>query len=179
MNRYEFENYISEYIDNELSLSKRKEFETFINDNPETLELLKAIKLNKERLRNLPKLKVKEAFNQKLLMQIKKNKHNRLGANRNFLIFGFTPIYASLMAVFAIAFFFISNQLFFPKQSNNYIANKSNQEYHPQGLDNTSIVDEEGYKKLNQYDSNKDSKDIDSTKNRKIDYSKNMQFVND
>ena len=34
MNRYQFEDLISEYIENELSLSKRKEFETYLEENP-------------------------------------------------------------------------------------------------------------------------------------------------
>ena len=34
MNRYQFEDLISEYIDNEITLSKRKEFEDYMKDNP-------------------------------------------------------------------------------------------------------------------------------------------------
>ena len=34
MNRYQFEDLISEYIENELSFSKRKEFESFLKDEP-------------------------------------------------------------------------------------------------------------------------------------------------
>ena len=39
MNRYEFENLISDYLEGELSFSKRKEFESYLEEN-EDAELL-------------------------------------------------------------------------------------------------------------------------------------------
>ena len=46
MNRYQFEDLISEYIENELPLSKRKEFELYLNKNPEAVSVIESVKLN-------------------------------------------------------------------------------------------------------------------------------------
>ena len=45
MNRYQFEDLISSYIDNEITLSKRKEFERYMKDNPDSEKLVSAIKI--------------------------------------------------------------------------------------------------------------------------------------
>ena len=63
MNRYQFEDLISEYIENEITLSKRKEFEDYMKDNPDSEKLVSAIKGNIIKLNQIPKLKVKSSFN--------------------------------------------------------------------------------------------------------------------
>ena len=40
MNRHQFEDLISSYIENEITLSKRKEFERYMKDNPDSVELV-------------------------------------------------------------------------------------------------------------------------------------------
>ena len=71
MDRYQFEDLISEYIENELSLSKRKEFESYLENNPDALELVNAIRLNIEKAGTLPKIKTSSKFNDRLLNRIK------------------------------------------------------------------------------------------------------------
>ena len=44
MNRYEFEDKISDYIDNQLSSSERKAFEKYAEENQEAGELLSSTK---------------------------------------------------------------------------------------------------------------------------------------
>ena len=44
MNRYEFEDKISDYIDNQLSSSERKAFENYAEENREAKELLSSTK---------------------------------------------------------------------------------------------------------------------------------------
>ena len=46
MNRYQFEDLISSYIENEITLKKRKEFERYMKDNPDSEKLVSAIKGN-------------------------------------------------------------------------------------------------------------------------------------
>ena len=58
MNRYQFEDLISAYIDNEITLSKRKDFEDYMKDNPDSEKLLSLIKSNISKLNQIPKLKV-------------------------------------------------------------------------------------------------------------------------
>ena len=71
MNRYEFEDLISDYLENELSFSKRKEFENYLKNNPQAKSLFKSIKFYKQKISLLPKLKASETFTDELLKKIK------------------------------------------------------------------------------------------------------------
>ena len=44
MNRYEFEDKISDYLDNQLSISERKEFESFLENDDEAQVLLESVR---------------------------------------------------------------------------------------------------------------------------------------
>ena len=44
MNRYEFEDKISDYLDNQLSISERKEFESFLENDDESHVLLESVR---------------------------------------------------------------------------------------------------------------------------------------
>ena len=46
MDRYQFEDAISAYLDNELPLSERKAFEEFMNTNPDAKNLVDSIRTN-------------------------------------------------------------------------------------------------------------------------------------
>ena len=114
MNRYQFEDLISSYIDNEITLSKRKEFERYMKDNPDSEKLVSAIKGNIIKLNQIPKLKVKSSFNNTLKRKIDDiNSNPRLGKDKN-LIFGFSPLNASFLFGLSIAFIVISFQLISP-----------------------------------------------------------------
>ena len=114
MNRYQFEDLISSYIENEITLSKRKEFERYLKDNPDSEELVSAIKGNIVKLNQIPRLKVKSSFNNTLKNKIDDlNSNPRLGKDKN-LIFGFSPLNASFLFGLSIAFIVISFQLINP-----------------------------------------------------------------
>ena len=70
MDHHKFEDLISSYIENELSLKKRKEVEKYLINNPDAQELVEDIKINIAQLKKLPKLKVNKNFNKKLLNNI-------------------------------------------------------------------------------------------------------------
>ena len=53
MNRYEFEDLISDYIENSLSLSKRKEFENYLTEDPEAQSLVDHVRSTIDQLRNI------------------------------------------------------------------------------------------------------------------------------
>ena len=72
MNRYQFEDTISAYIENELSLAKRKEFKKYIEEHPDAKALVNAIKSNKKRLESFQKFETKTTFNDELLNKVKK-----------------------------------------------------------------------------------------------------------
>ena len=107
MNRYQFEDLISEYIENELSLSKRKEFESYLEENSDAKELVESIRTNMAQMKAIPKVIASPDFNDRLLTRIQSD-HTRLDIpiTSQRTIFGFTPIYASLMTGLVIAFVF-------------------------------------------------------------------------
>ena len=114
MNRYQFEDLISSYVENEITLSKRKEFEMYMKDNPDSVELVSAIRNNIKILNQVPKIKVKSSFNNSLKSKIDDlNSNPRLGKDRN-LIFGFSPLNASFLSGLCIAFIVITLLLINP-----------------------------------------------------------------
>ena len=111
MNRYQFEDLISSYIENEITLSKRKEFERYMKDNPDSEKLVSAIKGNIVKLNHFPRLKVKSSFNNILKSKIDDFNSNPKLENAKNLIFGFSPLNASFLFGLSIAFIVISFQL--------------------------------------------------------------------
>ena len=62
MDRYQFEDAISAYLENELSLSERQTFDTYMNANPDAKELVDAIRLTVKSMKNLPVIKTSDNF---------------------------------------------------------------------------------------------------------------------
>ena len=123
MNRYEFENLISDYLDGSMSFKKREEFEAHIKNDPVANKLVEDIKKTIFDMNNLHKVKVSEGFNENLLSRVKKEE---LSTTSNNTIFGFTPFYASILTCLFIAFFVVSSQLLNPPLDSN-INSKLNQ----------------------------------------------------
>ena len=91
MDRFEFEDLISAYIENDLPINKRKEVEAYLDNNPSHNHLVKQISNNMDALKKLPKITSKNNFNQKLMEKIKFNKTNTNPAvTKRGNIFGFT-----------------------------------------------------------------------------------------
>ena len=128
MNRHQFEDLISSYIENEITLSKRKEFERYMKDNPNSVELVSAIKNNIKKLNQVPRIKVKSSFNDNLKSKIDDLNSNPKIGKANDLIFGFSPLNASFLSGLCIAFIVITFLLINPnftyqKTSQSKIAN--------------------------------------------------------
>ena len=178
MNRYQFEDLISAYIDNEITLSKRKEFEDYMKDNPDSEKLVSLIKSNISKLNQIPKLKVKSSFNDTLKSKIDDlNSNPRLGKNRN-LIFGFSPLNASLLSGFFIAFIIIAFQLINPnfdyqqasesKLVNNGLSKNIINSRNPNKVIDSDLADVE-----------KDTSKSEINKPDRKDLSNKIQLVND
>ena len=113
MNRYQFEDLISEYIENELSLSKRKEFELYLDKEPNARDKVDQIQNNIALFGALDKVNVSKKFNDNLMKKIK------LGTKKNIfsyfyrqgLLFGFKPINATILMGLVIIFFFLGQEL--------------------------------------------------------------------
>jgi len=179
MNRYQFEDLISEYIENELSLSKRKEFEAYLEENSDASELVESIRANMAQMKTIPKVIVSPDFNDRLLDRIQSD-HTRhdipIASQRT--IFGFTPIHASLMTGLAIAFVFVSMQLVSPGEGS--IPTKT-QFYAEDSVPSLSTPPLQNVKNLTPdlADADSDSSLENNKMKPKKDFSKKMHFVND
>ena len=122
MNRYEFENLISDYLEGELSFSKRKEFESYLEENEDAKSLFFRVKITLNDMKNAEKISTPENFNSKLLSKIKDKAP--LMQNDRSNIFGLSPLYASIFSSLCLAVIFISYSLIAPKPVSN-----SNLEY--------------------------------------------------
>ena len=74
MDRYQFEGYISDYIENSLSIAKRKEFEQFLLENPESKEMVESIRSTILHLKHLPGVKTSDDFVAKLQERVAKQR---------------------------------------------------------------------------------------------------------
>tara|TARA_B100001115_G_scaffold81413_1_gene59988 strand:+ start:133 stop:657 length:525 start_codon:yes stop_codon:yes gene_type:complete len=112
MNRYEFEDLISDYMENELSFSKRKEFENYLNNNPQAKSLVKSIKFYKQKISLLPKLKASETFTDNLLKKIETKSISSKNIGVKSVFAGFSPANISFLTGLFLAFIVVSYQLF-------------------------------------------------------------------
>ena len=70
MNRYEFENLISDYLEGELSFSKIKEFESYLEENEDAKSLFFRVRTTLNDMKNAEKISTTDNFNSKLLSKI-------------------------------------------------------------------------------------------------------------
>ena len=62
MDRYQFEDAISAYLDNELNLSDRQAFESYMNANPDAKALVNDIRATMKAIKSMPKVKASSTF---------------------------------------------------------------------------------------------------------------------
>ena len=116
MNRYEFENLISDYLDGSIPFKKRKEFEDYMKDDKDAEDLVSNIKTTISEMNNSQKVKVADNFNEKLLSRVK---NEGIVSKPNNTILGFTPFYASILSCLCVAFFVVASQLINVSQDSN------------------------------------------------------------
>lgn len=105
MDRYQFEDAVTAYLDNELNLSQRKEFEDYLAANADTNEFVADIKNTIEALGKMSKIQISSAFMTNLYSAIDLKKSRAFQKReKNKTIFGFTPLYAGFLSVLIIAF---------------------------------------------------------------------------
>lgn len=106
MDRYQFEDAVSAYLDNELNLSRRKEFEDYLAANADTKEFVADIKNTIESLGKMSKIQISSSFMTNLYSSInlKKSRTIQKREKNTNTIFGFTPLYAGFLSVLIIAF---------------------------------------------------------------------------
>ena len=100
MNRYEFEDRISDYLDNHLNVSERQAFEKYVRKNKDAEDLLNSVKNTIELIKTQKSIKTSENFIPELTERIKTYKKRPLKSTSQktgSLIFGFSPINSALM----------------------------------------------------------------------------------
>ena len=125
MNRYQFEDLISDYVENKLPISKRKELEDFMEANPKAKDQLESIRSLMKSMKKLPEVRTSDQFTAKLMKRVEFEK-NRPSAKKyvtttvvgSKTYFGFTPVYATVMTALVVAFVVVGMQLV-PKINNN------------------------------------------------------------
>ena len=123
MNRYQFEDLISDYIENKLPIAKRKKLEAFMEANPEAKDQLESIRSLMKSMKKLPEVKTSDEFTEKLMKRVEFEK-NRPSAKKYVTstvgktYFGFTPVYATVMTALVVAFVVVGMQLV-SKTNNN------------------------------------------------------------
>ena len=130
MNRYQFEDLISDYIENKLPIAKRKNLEAFMEANPEAKDQLESIRLLMKSMKKLPEVKTSDEFTEKLMKRVEFEK-NRPSAKKyatstvvGKTYFGFTPVYATVMTALVVAFVVVGMQLV-PKTNNSTVLPRS------------------------------------------------------
>jgi len=123
MDSYQLEGYISDYIENSLSIAKRKEFEKFLAEHPESKEQVEAVRSTISQLKNLSTVKTSDEFMVKLQQRVAKQRDviPSQMEKRKPMIFGFTPLTASMMSLVVLAIVFVGYELM-PVGSSNPIA---------------------------------------------------------
>ena len=173
MNRYEFENLISDYLDGELSFSKRKEFESYLEENEDAKLLFIRVKNTLNDMKNAEKISTTDNFNSKLLSKIKDKAP--LMPNDRSNIFGLSPLYASIFSSLCLAVIFISYSLIVPKPTSN-----SNLEYSLVPIDKSQKVAQSKIVKNNtSFTANDKSDSLDvNAKEYKPNKKNKIKFVN-
>tara|TARA_B100002052_G_scaffold237046_1_gene220602 strand:+ start:2150 stop:2680 length:531 start_codon:yes stop_codon:yes gene_type:complete len=175
MNRYEFENLISDYLDGSMSFNKQKEFEQYMEQDSDAAYLVKNIRNTISDMNELKQVKTSDNFNNKLLSRVKTERMVS-GPEKNTL-FGFTPFYASVLSCLCVALFVVASQLFNSSEKSDL----NNNSYHY----TTSLKDDQtNNKKINlqsnkrlAVDSNIDSVKINEDRKKQTN-SKKIKFVN-
>ncbi len=112
MDRYQFEDLISEYLENTLSLSKRKEFESYLEGHPEAREEVSSVQKMMQSMKSLNDVKTSPEFMKNLRSRIaSENIRTASTISKRNTYFGFTPLYASLFGVLIIALLVVGVQL--------------------------------------------------------------------
>ncbi|MFQ6678163.1 MAG: anti-sigma factor family protein [Fidelibacterota bacterium] len=115
MDRYQFEDLISEYIENNLSMSLRKEFETYLDDHPGAKEQIKSVKQIMESMKSLPIVKTSDSFTDNLYKRITVINEGKSTAKPTHTFAGYQPLMVGLSAVAIIAVLMLGIELAQPK----------------------------------------------------------------
>ncbi len=107
MDRYQFEDAISAYLENDLSLSERKAFESYMNANADAKDFVDSMRSTIKSIKNMSDVKTSDNFMPNLSRRIEFEKNRpskKIIARPSKTLFGFTPLYAGVMTVLVASF---------------------------------------------------------------------------
>ena len=114
MNKIEFEDLLSKYIENDLSLADRKKIEAYLHDHKEARNLLSSTKKTLRLVNNLERVNASNAFNQVLFHKLKKLKNRNISSTKHSkkrTYYGFTPRNGAFLSLLIILFIGVSFNL--------------------------------------------------------------------
>jgi len=117
MDRYQFEDLISDYIENNLSMSQRKQVEAYLEENPEAKQQIKSVKQVMASMKSMPGISTSAEFMNNLNRHITLEKEEKSVVKSTRSFAGYTPLMASLSAVVIIAVVMLGLE-FMPESSN-------------------------------------------------------------
>ena len=117
MDRYQFEDLISDYIENNLSMSQRKQVEAYLEENPEAKHQIKSVKQAMASMKSMPGISTSAEFMNNLNRHISAEKEAKIVVKSTRSFAGYTPLMASLSAVVVIAVVMLGLE-FMPESSN-------------------------------------------------------------
>ena len=169
MNRNQFEDMISDYIENDLSLKKRQKFEEYLDKNEDAMIMISEIKTNMMKMGSFPKLRTKKLFDDKLKIKLTSKKETNQNKT---MFFGFHPVSFTVITSLFIFVVLFSVKLYntqFPKNDDYYSQKKilSNSKMSNNSADSSLV------------NSKQDSIKNSPTTKPKKDYSNKINLVND
>lgn len=117
MDRYQFEDLISDFIENKLSMIQRKDFETYLDENPEALQQLDSVKQVIASMKSMPEVSTSTDFMKNLNKRIAAEKEAQSVVKTTRSFTGYTPLMASLSAVVVVAIVLLGLE-FIPEATN-------------------------------------------------------------
>ena len=117
MDRYQFEDLISDYIENNLSMNQRKQVEAYLEENPEAKHQIKSVKQAMASMKSMPGISTSAEFMNNLNRRITSEKEAKSVVKSTRSFAGYTPLMASLSAVVVIAVVMLGLE-FMPESSN-------------------------------------------------------------
>ena len=117
MDRYQFEDLISDYIENNLSMSQRKQVEAYLEENPEAKHQIKSVKQAMASMKSMPGISTSAEFMNNLNRRITSEKEAKSVVKSTRSFAGYTPLMASLSAVVVITVVMLGLE-FMPEISN-------------------------------------------------------------
>jgi cell division septum initiation protein DivIVA len=117
MDRYQFEDLISDFIENKLSMTQRKNFETYLDENPEAMQQLDSVKQVIASMKSMPEVSTSTDFMKNLNKRIAAEKEAQSVVKTTRSFTGYTPLMASLSAVVVVAVVLLGLE-FIPEATN-------------------------------------------------------------